>query len=147
MFQLLKKGQRSVEGSIPSCLYSSFGCVWNYDRDSTELHSVRRKIPPNQATKKNLDKDYAEIWWQIDFDKFKSTLDSLDVGECHAPKIFEMLKQRLEQPSVFNPQLVTDFQYRPTNCSRHHFDRSRNNTSKHNGITIGKYVQTIRLEI
>ena len=73
----------------------------------------RRKIPPNQATKKNLDKDYAEIWWQIDFDKFKSTLDSLDVGECHAPKIFEMLKQRLEQPSVFNPQLVTDFNTDP----------------------------------
>ena len=73
----------------------------------------RRKVPPNQATKKNLDKDYAEIWWQIDFDKFKSTLDSLDVGGCHAPKIFEMLKQRLEQPSVFNPQLVTDFNTDP----------------------------------
>lgn len=73
----------------------------------------RRKIPPTQANKKNLDKDYAEIWWQIDFDKFKSTLDSIDVGECHAPKIFEMLKQRLELPSVFNPQLVSSFNTDP----------------------------------
>jgi len=73
----------------------------------------RNQVSPNKATDKNLDKEYAEIWWQIDFDKFKSTLDSLDVGKCHAPRIFQMLKDRLETPSLTNATLVTSFNTDP----------------------------------
>ena len=73
----------------------------------------RKKVAPTKANQKNLDKDYAEIWWQIDFNNFKSTLDALDVGECHAPQIYLMLKSRLEIPSLFNPQLVTSFNTDP----------------------------------
>jgi len=73
----------------------------------------RQKVAPTKANDKNLDKDYAEIWWQIDFNNFKSTLDALDVGECHAPQIYLMLKSRLEIPSLFNPQLVTSFNTDP----------------------------------
>ena len=60
-----------------------------------------------------LDKDYADIWWQIDFDNFRSTLDTLQVGECHAPQIFELLKEKLETPSVKNQNLVSSFQTDP----------------------------------
>ena len=73
----------------------------------------RQKVAPTKANDKNLDKDYAEIWWQIDFNNFKSTLDALDVGECHAPQIYLMLKSRLEIPSLLNPQLVTSFNTDP----------------------------------
>jgi len=73
----------------------------------------RKKVSPNKANDKNLDKDYAEIWWQIDFNNFKSTLDALDVGECHAPQIYLMLKNRLEIPSLLNNQLVTSFNTDP----------------------------------
>ena len=58
-------------------------------------------------------KDYADIWWQIDFNNFKSTLDALDVGECHAPLIYLMLKSKLEIPSITNSQLVTSFNTDP----------------------------------
>jgi len=73
----------------------------------------RGQTPPVKADDKNLDKDYSEIWWQIDFDQFKSTLDALDVGECHAPEIFDMLKGRLESPSLLDPTLVADFNTDP----------------------------------
>ena len=73
----------------------------------------RQKVAPTKANDKNLDKDYAEIWWQIDFNNFKSTLDALDVGECHAPQIYLMIKSRLEIPSILNPQLVTSFNTDP----------------------------------
>jgi predicted DNA-binding protein (UPF0251 family) len=73
----------------------------------------RKKVPPNKANQKNLDKDYADIWWQIDFNNFKSTLDALDVGECHAPQIYLMLKSKLEIPSLNNTQLVTSFNTDP----------------------------------
>jgi ACT domain-containing protein len=73
----------------------------------------RNKVSPNKATEKNLDKEYAEIWWQIDFNNFKSTLDALDVGQCHAPLIYLMLKTRLETPSLSNPTLVGSFNTDP----------------------------------
>ena len=78
-----------MEGSIPSSVYTHRLVVYGTMTGFNGTPLGRRKVPPNQATKKNLDKDYAEIWWQIDFDKFKSTLDSLDVGECHALKILK----------------------------------------------------------
>ncbi len=73
----------------------------------------RNKVSPNKVTDKNLDKEYAEIWWQIDFNNFKSTLDALDVGECHAPLIYLMLKTRMETPSLTNPTLVGSFNTDP----------------------------------
>jgi len=73
----------------------------------------RNKVSPNKVSDKNLDKDYAEIWWQIDFNNFKSTLDAIDVGKCHAPLIYLMLKTKLEIPSLMNSGLVTSFNTDP----------------------------------
>ena len=73
----------------------------------------RRKIPPNQATKKNLDKDYADFGGKLTLTNSNLHL-ILSMWVSVTPlKFFEMLKQRLEQPSVFNPQLVTDFNADP----------------------------------
>ena len=76
----------------------------------------RNKTAPHEVDSvqdDKLDKDYADIWWQIDFDNFRSTLDTLQVGECHAPQIFELLKEKLETPSVKNQNLVSSFQTDP----------------------------------
>ena len=76
----------------------------------------RAQTPPQDAEgvqDDKLDKDYAEIWWQIDFDNFRSTLDTLQVGECHAHQIFELLKKQFETPSISNPTLVKSFQTDP----------------------------------
>jgi len=76
----------------------------------------RAKTPPQDAKgvqDDKLDKDYAEIWWQIDFDNFRSTLDTLQVGECHAQQIFDSLKAQFETPSINNPVLVSAFQTDP----------------------------------
>lgn len=76
----------------------------------------RAKTPPQDAKgtqDDSLDKDYAEIWWQVDFDNFRSTLDTMQVGECHAPRIFALLQQQFETPSIVNANIATSFQTDP----------------------------------
>ena len=73
----------------------------------------RGQLAGPDANQDEADNEYADIWWQIDFNNFKSTLDALDVGECHAPQIYLMLKSKLEIPSLNNTQLVTSFNTDP----------------------------------
>ena len=69
------------------------------------------------------------------------------MGECHAPKIFEMLKQRLEQPSVFNPQLVTDFNTDPR-IAQDITSTGRGTTPQNTMVSqLENMFKTIRLEI
>lgn len=53
--------------------------------------------------------DAPDIWWQIDFDEFKSTLPDYDVGEFYKEDIIEMLREQLELPLVENETLAERF--------------------------------------
>lgn len=50
-----------------------------------------------------------DIWWQIDFDEFKSTLPDYEVGEFWTPSIVEYLREVLELPLVANDTLAERF--------------------------------------
>jgi hypothetical protein len=50
-----------------------------------------------------------DIWWQIDFDEFKSTLPDYEVGEFWADQILEYLRDTLELPLVMNDALAERF--------------------------------------
>ena len=53
--------------------------------------------------------DAPDIWWQIDFDEFDSTLDEWEVGEFYSPKIVEWLRNELQMPLFTNDSLVERF--------------------------------------
>ncbi len=109
-----KKGRKWVANFIP--VYRHRLVVYGTMSGFTGKTLGRNKTPPHEVESvqdDQLDKDYADIWWQIDFDNFKSTLDTLQVGECHAPQIFELLRAKLETPSMNNQALVTSFQTDP----------------------------------
>ena len=50
-----------------------------------------------------------DIWWQIDFDEFKSTLPDFEVGDFWSPIIVEYLRDTLELPLVANETLAERF--------------------------------------
>ena len=109
-----KKGNRWVANFMP--VYRHRLVVYGTMSGFTGKTLGRNKTPPHEVESvkdDKLDKDYADIWWQIDFDNFRSTLDTLQVGECHAPRIFELLKEKLETPSLNNQALVSSFQTDP----------------------------------
>jgi hypothetical protein len=109
-----KKGRRWVANFMP--VYRHRLVVYGTMSGFTGKTLGRNKTAPHKVDSiqdDSLDKDYADIWWQIDFDNFRSTLDTLQVGECHAPQIFEMLKEKLETPLMSNQALVTSFQTDP----------------------------------
>ena len=53
--------------------------------------------------------DAPDIWWQIDFDEFDSTLDEWEVGEFYSPRIVEWLRNELQMPLFTNDSLVERF--------------------------------------
>lgn len=53
--------------------------------------------------------DAPDIWWQIDFDEFKSTLPDYEVGEFYRDDIVNMLREQLELPLVANETLAERF--------------------------------------
>ncbi len=109
-----KVGRKWVANFIP--VYRHRLVVYGTMSGFTGKTLGRNKTAPHEVDSvqdDKLDKDYADIWWQIDFDNFRSTLDTLQVGECHAPQIFELLKEKLETPSVKNQNLVSSFQTDP----------------------------------
>ena len=53
--------------------------------------------------------DAPDIWWQIDFDEFDSTLYEWEVGEFYSPKIVEWLRNELQMPLFTNDSLVERF--------------------------------------
>ena len=53
--------------------------------------------------------DAPDIWWQIDFDEFKSTLPDYEVGEFYKDDIVDMLREQLELPLVENETLAERF--------------------------------------
>lgn len=53
--------------------------------------------------------DAPDIWWQIDFNEFVSTLPDYEVGEFYKDDIVEMLREQLELPLVENETLAERF--------------------------------------
>ena len=53
--------------------------------------------------------DAPDIWWQIDFDEFQSTLPDYEVGEFWTPEIMAYLRSQLEMPLVANETLAERF--------------------------------------
>lgn len=53
--------------------------------------------------------DAPNIWWQIDFDEFQSTLPDFEVGDFWSPIIVEYLRDTLELPLVANETLAERF--------------------------------------
>ena len=109
-----KKGHRWSANFIP--VYRHRLVVYGTMSGFTGKTLGRNQVPPHEVESvqdDKLDKDYADIWWQIDFDNFRSTLDTLQIGECHAPRIFALLKEKLETPIMGNQALVTSFQTDP----------------------------------
>ena len=109
-----KKGRKWVANFMP--VYRHRLVVYGTMSGFTGKTLGRNKTAPHEVESTQddkLDKDYADIWWQVDFDNFKSTLDTLQVGECHAERIFNLLKEKLETPSMTNANLVKSFQTDP----------------------------------
>ena len=59
--------------------------------------------------KKKQDEDYADIWWQLDFDNFASTLPVEEVAEYWKDEVMKRLRRRLESANITDVPLVTKF--------------------------------------
>lgn len=63
---------------------------------------------PN-ADKRKADAEYADIWWQVDFNSFESTLPINMVGTFWREDIMNYLRKVLETAKINNPVLATKF--------------------------------------
>ena len=55
------------------------------------------------------EEDYMDIWWQVDFESWKSTLPASSVAEFWKPQVMQVLRTKLESLVVSDPALATDF--------------------------------------
>ena len=67
-----------------------------------------------KAKKDNADDEYADIWWQVDFNSFKSTLPINFAGSYWSGHIMDYLRKLLETPKIKNSTLATKFLGNPT---------------------------------
>lgn len=63
--------------------------------------------PKASATK--ADPNYADIWWQVDFNNFKSTLSGKELIAKYKKPIMDLLKRELETANITNTALVALF--------------------------------------
>ena len=61
------------------------------------------------ATADEADEEYMDIWWQVDFENWPSTLESHNVGEFWKPKVMTVLRKRLETLGISDPDLAKSF--------------------------------------
>jgi len=61
------------------------------------------------ATQDDADPEYADIWWQVDFNAFQSTLSIEEVGIFYQPEIMDYLRNLLEMPTQNNASLANRF--------------------------------------
>ena len=62
-----------------------------------------------KAQQNKTDPNYADIWWQIDFNNFESSLPSNTVAEFWKPAIMQQLRSELESHNVTDPMLSGKF--------------------------------------
>ena len=55
------------------------------------------------------DPNYADIWWQVDFNSFDSTLKGKSLIEKYKKPIVDLLKREMQTPAVSNAALVALF--------------------------------------
>ena len=61
------------------------------------------------AQQDEADTEYADIWWQVDFNNFSSTLGLGEVGQFWKNDIVSYLRQYLETPNMSNTTLANRF--------------------------------------
>ena len=62
-----------------------------------------------KAKQSQTDPNYADIWWQIDFNHFDSSLNDVTVAEFWKPAIMQKLRSELEDYTVTDPMLSGKF--------------------------------------
>jgi len=108
---IVKDGRRWVLNFVPvkdhSIVYYGKLLAFN---DSVlgrgELLGPDANKPKN---KKKQDEDYADIWWQLDFDDFASTLPIERVAEFWKEEVMNRLQRRLESLNITDKPLVAKF--------------------------------------
>ena len=63
--------------------------------------------PAAKAT--NSDPNYADIWWQIDFNSFESTLTGKNLIGKYKKSIIDLVKKEMMTPKITNIRLATKF--------------------------------------
>ena len=69
----------------------------------------RGQLEGPDANQDEADNEYADIWWQVDFNNFQSTLPIDRVGLFWQPEILTYLRNTLELPIVENAVLANRF--------------------------------------
>tara|TARA_R110002020_G_scaffold1492_2_gene6701 strand:+ start:18075 stop:19019 length:945 start_codon:yes stop_codon:yes gene_type:complete len=62
-----------------------------------------------KATTEEGDEDYMDIWWQIDFNNWSSTLPPSLVGEFWKPEVMQVLRSKLETFIITDLDLAKSF--------------------------------------
>lgn len=106
-----KSGDFWVTNFAP--LYGYSIVYYGYVLGLSDRIQGRAKQAGPKATKDGADDDYSDIWWQIDFDDFKSTLSIRDVGEFWKPHIMAFLRKAIETPKLSDPSLSRKFLSNP----------------------------------
>ena len=74
--------------------------------DNIQGHNTQ--LGPN-AKANTADPNYADIWWQVDFNSFESTLKGKNLIGKYKKPIVELLKRELQTPAINNAALVALF--------------------------------------
>lgn len=53
--------------------------------------------------------DYMDIWWQVDFDNWNSTLAASATAEFWKPQVMQVVRRKLESLTVSDPDLARKF--------------------------------------
>tara|TARA_R100000900_G_scaffold76698_2_gene60305 strand:- start:1080 stop:2030 length:951 start_codon:yes stop_codon:yes gene_type:complete len=69
----------------------------------------RGQLAGPDANQDEADNEYADIWWQVDFNNFQSALPIDRVGLFWQPEIMRFLRNTLELPLVSNSVLANRF--------------------------------------
>jgi hypothetical protein len=62
-----------------------------------------------KATPAEADAEYMDIWWQVDFENWNSTLSPFEVAEFWKPQVMTILRQKLESLIISDADLANKF--------------------------------------
>jgi|SaaInlV_165m_DNA_1040744.scaffolds.fasta_scaffold02212_9 hypothetical protein len=61
------------------------------------------------ASADEADQEYMDIWWQVDFDNWESSLPPSEAAEFWKPKVMTVLREKLESLMITDPDLAKSF--------------------------------------
>ena len=82
-----------------------YGYVYGL-HDAVQGHATQ--LGP-EAKAVTADPDYADIWWQIDFERFDSTLRGKELIDKYKKPIVDLVKKQVLTPKITNIRLATKF--------------------------------------